>query len=169
MTLVALMIFPALMAVAAAGDLLTMTIPNRLTIAVAALFVVMAAWVGLGWTPFAWHLGIGALVLVIGILCFAQGWIGGGDAKLAAGIALWMGPTQACMQAFIVAGLVGGVLGLLLLTMRRFPPPAFALGWRWLDTLYDPRTGVPYGIALAAGALAAYTQSPLWRALAAGS
>lgn len=168
MTYVALMIFPALMAVAAASDLLTLSIPNRLTIAVGAVFLVLGAFAGLGWMAFAWHFGVGVLVLAVGIVCFAQGWIGGGDAKLAAGIALWMGPTQACLQFLVVSGLVGGGLGLLLLAMRRFPPPAFALGWRWLDALYDTKNGVPYGIALAAGALTAYTHSPVWRALAAG-
>src|SRR5882757_1334498 len=77
-------LFPAALAYAAASDLLTMTIPNRLVLAVAVLFVVLAPLSGMGWPAFGMHFAAGAGVLVLGFACFALGWIGGGDAKLAA-------------------------------------------------------------------------------------
>ncbi|MHB2169178.1 A24 family peptidase [Alsobacter sp. R-9] len=161
---VVLMAFPALMAYAAASDLLTMTIPNRITIALAVLFFLLAPIAGLGWEQIGWHAAVGAGALVIGIAVFAFGWMGGGDAKLMAATALWFGPTMALVNYFVCFAIVGGGLGLALLTFRRWPLPAFALGWGWLARLHEKSTGVPYGIALAAGALAFYTESPIWMA-----
>ncbi len=54
-------------------------------------FVVLAPFAGLGPWQMAHHFGAGLLVLAVGILLFIPGWIGGGDAKLAAAVALWMG------------------------------------------------------------------------------
>jgi hypothetical protein len=43
---------------------------------------------------------------------------------------------------------------------------AMTLGWEWLSRLHHPKTGVPYGIALAAAALAVYPHAPIFAALA---
>jgi prepilin peptidase CpaA len=48
------------------------------------------------------------------------------------------------------------------LWLRAQPLPAFALGWGWLSRLHDQKTGIPYGIALAAGALIVYPSSAIW-------
>ena len=45
----------------------------------------------MGLHDFLMHLGAGAAVLVVAFACFAMGWVGGGDAKVAAGVALWFG------------------------------------------------------------------------------
>src|ERR1700755_314239 len=86
-----LMFFPALMAFAAASDLLTMTISNRVSLALAAGFLVLATASGIGLEMMLTHIGAGAMVLVLGFACFAMGWVGGGDAKVAAAAALWFG------------------------------------------------------------------------------
>src|ERR1044071_7680096 len=86
-----LLLFPTLMAFAASSDLLTMTISNRISLALAGGFVVLALVVGLPMTAVGWHFAAGAFVLTAGFICFSQGWIGGGDAKLAAATALWFG------------------------------------------------------------------------------
>src|SRR3954471_12119338 len=86
-----LVVFPFLMAYAAASDLLTMTIPNRLCAALVAAFGVLAVAAGLGWSDLAGHLGAAAATLVVTFTLFAFGLIGGGDAKLAAATALWLG------------------------------------------------------------------------------
>jgi prepilin peptidase CpaA len=39
------------------------------------------------------------------------------------------------------------------------------MGWPWLERLHAPRTGVPYGIALAAAALVVFPESPIWKAV----
>src|SRR5260370_29967238 len=86
-----LLLFPALMAFAAASDLLTMTISNRVSLALAAGFLVLAILGGMGLYAILAHIGAGAAVLVMAFACFAMGWIGGGDAKVAAAAALWFG------------------------------------------------------------------------------
>jgi prepilin peptidase CpaA len=157
-----LTVFPLLVGLAAASDLLTMTIPNRVSILLAAGFVACGLLVGLAPVDAVLHLASGALVLAVGFALFAAGWIGGGDAKLAAAIALWLG--FGCLPDFLLtATLAGGALTLIILVIRRVPLPAFALGWTWASRLHDHRTGVPYGIALAAAALLVYPSSTIWR------
>src|ERR1700744_5421200 len=86
-----LLLFPALMLFAAASDLFTMTISNRVSLILAAGFLVLAPLTGMAFHEITSHLAAGASVLVIAFACFAMGWIGGGDAKLAAAAALWVG------------------------------------------------------------------------------
>ena len=86
-----MLFFPALIGFAAASDLLTMTISNRVSLLLVGGFVVMAAFSGMGLEDFAWHVAAGIAVLVVAFGCFAFGWIGGGDAKVAAATALWFG------------------------------------------------------------------------------
>jgi prepilin peptidase CpaA len=159
-----LLVFPALMAYAAASDLLTMTIPNRVSLALVAAFAVLAAVGGLGWQAALMHLAAGAVVLAVSFALFALGWIGGGDAKLAAAAALWLG-FGTLIEYFFVASIAGGALTLALLAMRKLPLPAAALGWEWLSRLHHPKTGVPYGIALAAAALMVYPHAPIFAAM----
>jgi prepilin peptidase CpaA len=146
-------VFPALMAFAAAYDLTTMTIPNRLTGAVALTFVVVVLLCRLPMSEIAWHLAAGSLVLVVTFAMFAAGWMGGGDAKLAAGIALWLGFAD-LLDYFVLASIFGGVLTLGLLAARRYPLPAFLARLPWALKLHAPETGIPYGIALSVAALA---------------
>ena len=146
-------VFPALMAFAAAYDLTTMTIPNRLTAAVGLAFIAVILLVGLPLSEVAWHVAAGVLVLVVAFAMFAAGWIGGGDAKLAAGIALWLGFAD-LLDYFMLASILGGVLTLALLAARRYPLPQMLARLPWALKLHAPETGIPYGIALAIAALA---------------
>lgn len=156
-------IFPALMAFAASSDLVSMTISNRLCLMLIVSFAACAAVIGLPASDIAWHLAAGMLVLVVTFGFFAMGWIGGGDAKLAAATALWFGFDQ--LSAYLmISGALGGVLTLVLLRMRDYPLPKVASGWPWAQRLHAATTGVPYGIALAAGALLVLPETSIWRA-----
>src|SRR3954465_2499393 len=86
-----LLLFPALMAFAAASDLFTMTISNRVSLALLGGFLILAVLSGMGLHDILMHVGAGAAVLAVAFACFGFGWIGGGDAKVAAGAALWFG------------------------------------------------------------------------------
>jgi prepilin peptidase CpaA len=145
-------VFPALMAFAAAYDLTTMTIPNRLTAAVALAFIAVVALCRLPATEIAWHLAAGLLVLAVTFAMFAAGWMGGGDAKLAAGVALWLGFAD-LLDYFMLASILGGVLTVALLAVRRYPLPEMLARIPWALRLHAPETGIPYGIALALAAL----------------
>jgi prepilin peptidase CpaA len=86
---------------------------------------------------------------------FAFGWIGGGDAKLAAAIALWFGFDHLVVY-LLYASIWGGALTLLVLKFRGMLLPATLMGQDWVARLHRRDAGVPYGIALAAAALAIY-------------
>jgi prepilin peptidase CpaA len=159
-------IFPAAMALSAATDLFTMTVPNRIAIALVAGFVVLAPLVGLGWTELGIHAALAAVALVLGFVMFSFGWIGGGDAKLFAATCLWLGPETMFSYGMLTA-LFGGALTLGLLVWRQFPLPVMLNSQGWLVRLHSPREGVPYGIALAAAGLMVYPQTPFMAALGA--
>ncbi len=148
-------VFPFAMAYAAASDLLTMTISNRLTLALVACFVALAPFTDMGLLGFASHWVAGAAVLAVMFFCFSMGWVGGGDAKLASVIALWVG-LSSTVEFALMASLFGGALTVLLMAFRRSVVPVFIIRQPWVQRLHDSRRGVPYGIALAAAALATY-------------
>lgn len=159
-----LLLFPALMAFAAASDLVSMTISNRVSLALVAGFVVLAIASGMGLHEVLSHTGAGALVLTAGFTCFALGWIGGGDAKVAACAALWFGFGQ-LLPYLLYASLFGGALTLLLLQFRQWPLPYPLLRQAWLARLHAKESGVPYGIALALGALVIYPETEWMKAV----
>jgi prepilin peptidase CpaA len=160
-----LFLFPALMAFAASSDLLTMTISNRVSLALIAGFFVMAAITGMPAELMMWHVGTALGVLSITFIFFARGWIGGGDAKLAAATALWVGFEQ-LMNYFLYASILGGILTLFMIRFRLIPLPRFLVGREWAERLHRLDAGVPYGIALAASALMVYPDTPWMRLLA---
>lgn len=162
-----LVLFPFAMAFAAASDLTTMTISNRLQIVLIAGFFAAAFAAGLDAQTVGMHVAAGALVLVVAFGCFAFGWIGGGDAKLAATTALWFGFGLPLAQYLITAALFGGALTLFILFARARPLPSVLAGQSWVTRLHDEKTGIPYGIALAASALAIYP-STFWMTAAIG-
>jgi prepilin peptidase CpaA len=152
---VRLLLFPALMAFAASSDLFTMTISNRIALALVGGFFLLALMSGLGVTEILSHLGAAGIVLAVTFFCFARGWIGGGDAKLAAATALWFGFDH-LMDYLLFASLFGGALTLLIIQFRVLPLPATLERHEWVRRLHRLNSGVPYGIALAAAALVVY-------------
>ncbi len=153
-----LLLFPALRAFAAASDLFTMTIPNRVSLALIACFLLLALFTGMGASEILLHVAAGAIVLVVAFGCFAMGWIGGGDAKVAAAAALWFGFVH-LMNYLLYASLFGGALTLLLLQFRQWPLPYPLAAQVWLLRLHAKESGIPYGIALALGALLIYPET----------
>ncbi len=158
--------FPALLLAAAAYDLCTYTIPNLLPVALFCLFVVymivlFAAGESLPLRNLAMHAGAAALALGAGAALFAKGWIGGGDAKFFSAVCLWLGfGTMA--EYTLAASLAGGALTVLLLLIRRLPVAAFIKA-PWVLRLADPEAGVPYGVALAVGAVMVLPYTDLFR------
>lgn len=150
-----LLLFPAVMAFAASSDLFTMTISNRVTLILAGGFVVLAASSGMSMDDMLSHAGAAAAVLAVSFVFFARGWIGGGDAKLAAATALWLGFDH-LMAYLLYASIFGGVLTFALIRFRVMPLPQALADQDWVKRLHRLDGGVPYGIALAAAALLIY-------------
>jgi prepilin peptidase CpaA len=159
-----LTLFPAMMAFAASSDLFTMTIANRVSLILIGGFLLLALLTGMSAHDMLVHAGVAVAVLVFAFVCFTRGWIGGGDAKLAAATVLWIG-VHHLADYLIYASLLGGALTLLLLQYRALPMPRWLLGREWAERLHRPDCGVPYGIALAIAAIVVYPQTEWMTAL----
>jgi prepilin peptidase CpaA len=162
-----LVILPALLATAAGWDLASFTIPNFLSLALAVTFVLFALALRLSPAMAGLHLLAGFIGLAIGFTLFALGYIGGGDAKLYAAVGLWLGPHDLLSYSF-VAAILGGVLTLAILALRQLPLPAGLTRQDWILKLHDQRSGIPYGVALAAGAVVILPQAEILRLAAGG-
>jgi prepilin peptidase CpaA len=154
-----LLLFPALMAFAASSDLFTMTISNRLSLLLTGGFFVLTVITGMSLAAIGMHMAAAGLVLAVAFLFFWRGWVGGGDAKLAAATTMWFGFDH-LLDYLLYAAFLGGVLTVLLLLFRRLPLPEILARQPWIRRLHEPGGGVPYGIALAAAALLIYPQTP---------
>lgn len=153
--LAVLCVFPWAMAFGGAMDFFTMTIPNRVSIVMVVGFCLLAPFLGIGHYAFMGHLLAGFLMLALGALLFYRGIIGGGDAKLFAAGALWIGFDH-LLLFMLYAALAGGVLTLGIVAYRYFSLPEWMSRQAWAVRLHNPAGGVPYGIALAAGAMLTY-------------
>lgn len=160
-----LLVFPLAMAFAGAMDMLTMTIPNRISLVLIVAFLVAAPLAGLGMHQFLMHLGAGLLVLTIGFGLFAAGWIGGGDIKLLAASSLWLG-LELLMPYLMFVTIFGGVLALGFLALRRLAPEGSLRAPSWVLRLQAKDTGIPYGLAIAGAALWLYPKTVVYHGLA---
>lgn len=154
-----LIVFAGLLAYAAFSDITTMTIPNWVSIALAALFPVFALIAGWPLMQIGLHLLIGFAVLLLGFVLFQFNILGGGDAKLLAGGAVWTG-IGALYPFFLWTTLAGGVLALTILVARRQLKPADGRP-AFLNKLLTDKVGVPYGVAILVGGLAALQALPI--------
>jgi prepilin peptidase CpaA len=161
-----LVALPLLLALAAGYDLASFTIPNFLNLAVIAVFPLFALAAGLTLPAVGLHLLAGFAGLALGFALFALGYIGGGDAKLFAGVALWLG-FKDMMPYALLASVFGGFLTMAILMLRQWPLPQSLARHGWIARLHDAKAGVPYGVALAAGAFILLPSTEIFR-LAAG-
>ncbi|MFN3669980.1 MAG: prepilin peptidase [Brevundimonas sp.] len=166
-SLIFLAALPALAIIAGLKDLTSMKIPNWISGLMVLAFFPAALAVGLDPMTAVVNVAIAALALVVGAGMFALRWIGGGDAKFMAAACLWLGLSGSGMF-LLWTGVVGGVFCLALLFARFHSRPYLLGAPGWVVQLMEPRGDIPYGVAIAAGALMAYPGSPLLAAFIAG-
>lgn len=153
------LIFPALIVYAAAMDVFTMRIANGISIALFVMFFFAAFAAGLSLEQVGIHLAVGMAVLIANMLLFHFRFVGGGDAKLLTAASVWIGYEQ--LVPFIAyVTIFGGLLALLILGYRSLPAGALPLP-PWAVRLHQRGEGIPYGVAIAAGALLVYPMSPI--------
>lgn len=156
-----LLAFPALVILAAVKDLTSYTIANWIPGGLLLLFPAAALAFGLPLPVIGMDLAVGVAALVAGIVMFALRWIGGGDAKLFAAAALWLGLAPS-LNYLVFTAVAGGLLAASLLALRSAPARAvLPPGPAWFARLAEPGAAVPYGVAIAIGALAAFPASAL--------
>lgn len=152
------------------SDARELRIPNWVSLVLLAVFVPQALISGIGLEAIAWHLGAGVLILIVGFALFALGLFGGGDAKLLAACALWVG-WDPLLHFIVAVTVVGGILSLAVVLLRK----GLGMWPNWLvhsaEGLFVPNKAVPYGIAIAAGAMIVVplmdVLPPSWREIAA--
>lgn len=149
------LVFVGLVLAAALKDAFSFTIPNWISLALVAAFPPAALAVGMPLPAVGLSALVGAGALVAGMVMFALRWVGGGDAKLMAAVSLWVG--WPAVTTFLAgAAIAGGGLAVLLVSLRSAQlRPLVLLGPSWVVRLAEPGEGVPYGVAIAAGAVAA--------------
>lgn len=149
--------FFALCIYAALIDIETLTIPNWLNGWLAFLFVPAAILASPGWETIGWHVLVGAIAFVASVALFFLRVYGGGDAKFIPAVLLWVGP--AGVAPFLVAtAMAGGLLTVVVVIMRALMPTGYVPGFG--VATFEDRKGVPYGVAIAAGAIFAAPASP---------
>ncbi|HKU64134.1 MAG TPA: prepilin peptidase [Rhizomicrobium sp.] len=153
---------PLLLALAAGWDVASFTIPNFITLALMAAFAAFAIAAGLSPAVIGWHVLAGFAGLLLGFTLFALGYIGGGDAKLFAVVLLWLGLSDLLPYA-LLASIFGGLLTLGLMLLRQYPLPARLSRQDWIVKLHDVHSGVPYGVALVAGAFFLLPSTEIFR------
>ena len=150
--------FPAAVIFAAAMDLFSMTIPNRISLVLMAGFFCLAPFSGLTLTAVGMHVLAALLMLAVTVTLFSYNFIGGGDAKLASAVALWFGFDN-LMEYALLASMLGGALSIAFLAFRQVPLPYAWAQAPWVERLHTHKGGIPYGIALSIAALIVYHQS----------
>ena len=130
---------------AAVVDVKTFTISNRLNAFIALLAPLFWWSTGLDlWPDAAIQMGVAVIVFALLAAAFYAGMMGGGDVKLAAALALWFSPVST-MKFLILMSIAGGVLTLVVVAIHRARKK-------------EGKPQVPYGVAIAFGALAILTQ-----------
>ena len=154
-------VFPFCMVFAVVSDVLSMTIANRVSILLVATFAAIAPLTGMDWAAYGWHFLAGALVLCVTFAMFALGGMGGGDAKLLAATALWMGFSIELMRYLVYASIIGGLLTVAVVIYRGSTLSVFTGGNLFLRHFANEKVGIPYGVALGMSGLIVYPSTPL--------
>jgi prepilin peptidase CpaA len=137
----------AILAYAAVMDIKTYTIENWISLAIIALFpAVLFLNQGFEFSTLVSHLSAGLAMLLFGAALFFTGAFGGGDAKLIAALAVWIG-WKGIMPFLLIMSLAGGLLTLVILVVRRWE--LFKnTNQEWLLKMQEKDRGVPYGVAI---------------------
>lgn len=128
-------------------DIWRRRIPNLLCLAlVAAGFAYAIGLAPSGAWP--WHVAFCLTSLVVGAVLFRLGWFGAGDAKFLAAVSMWF-PLQQAPKLLGAIGLSGLVVLVAWFTYRRL------MGKKISRPKDSPFEQLPYGVAIALGAIAA--------------
>ena len=152
------------MAAAALSDIATFRIPNLLVVAVGMLFLLVALlhyadafWIG--------HIAASVLCFLVGLLLYRYDQMGAGDVKLLSVAALWPG-LQGLLPFLFLVTLAGLIFMLLVVATRLILSMASRRSWietkRNLPRVLQSGEGIPYGVAICLGSIAAIPSYPAW-------
>lgn len=147
---------------ASVSDLRGLTIPNLYSVIVIAAFVVCYVIMWLGgrddvFGSVASHLIAALIVFGVTLAMFAFKALGAADSKLGTAFALWAGLPGLMVFLFYMA-LAGGVLGMAALVLQKWRPVKSPPDGSWIARVQAGESKVPYGLAIAFGALASFVK-----------
>lgn len=152
------LLFPCCLIYAGISDVISLTIPNKISLILIGGFICLAPFSGLSMAEIGMHGFVGFVVLAVGLLLFGMGWLGGGDVKLIAASALWFGPENLAMFLYAMA-FYGGVLCIIWFKLRTSEHLLKFSSGAWLQRLVSQKSVVPYGIAIGLAGLTVYPQT----------
>lgn len=162
--LLAVSLFAGVLIYSAMLDVLTMTVSDRLVLALLVAFPVLAPLAGWPLEDIAWSAAVLMMAFFVSVAFFAAGWIGGGDGKLATVVVLWVGADNA-LSFITYTTLFGGLCAVALLIYRSLTLAPALQHREWASRLHAPTTGIPYAVAIGLAALSALPSTPWMRAL----
>ena len=142
-------------------DLTSLRIPNYLNAMLIALFAVVVAARPNG-VDLVGHGLVFLGMLAFGAICFYRGYWGGGDVKLYAASALWMGP-ELIISFVVCVSILAGVFAVCLLAVRRLVAMLAVMDRSWLAARTRPRVlavgeGIPFAVPLSLSAILLMSQ-----------
>src|SRR5260370_11454909 len=154
-TTMATVIFAFTLVYAGLMDLTTMRIRNGLVLVLLAAYAMLAPLAGFTVEEIAWSTAIAMGILAVCFVFFAFGWMGGGDVKLLAVTALWLGFDHT--PAFLLyTALFCGALSLVVLPLLTVGLPAFLGNPLLISPLQSDEPALPYGLPVAVAPLAGF-------------
>lgn len=146
----------ALLLVAAWRDVAIRIIPD----AIALLLLAAGALARIldGPSAIAISMGTAVLLFVMLLIAHSHGWLGGGDAKLMAALAVGLSPLD-CYRFVIATAIAGGLLSIVYLMLPHWLGTTHKTGRRSILNRVGAiecwrirrRASLPYGVAIAAG------------------
>ena len=137
------------------SDIRTLNIPNAVSVLLFILLLPAGLMAGWGLGDIALHYGAALALLVPMIFLYAGGFFGGGDLKLFIAASIWIG-WQALPAYLLSVVLIGGVLALIVLVLRKIPELPYLGRLPWIGPGGEPAQGIPYGVAIAIAAIALF-------------
>ncbi len=147
------LIFVGLVITCAINDFRSLTIPNKIILIMLALFP-LAALIAPDHFPVINHLMAAGLIFIISYILFVLKLMGGGDTKMMTVVGLWLGLNN--LSSFVVImAITGGLLACISLILKKNKKllPKNSKPNSWFDQLKNDKSVVPYGIAIALGAI----------------
>ncbi|MEM5471000.1 prepilin peptidase [Hoeflea sp. AS60] len=155
-------ILPLCLAMAAFSDILTMKIPNRISVILASSFFVIAPFSGMDLVTFGWSVVAALAVFAACFALFAVNVMGGGDAKILTAATLWYGYSSDLVSLLALTGLLGGALAVLVLTIRANQNFLLVAPIPIPMHFFKDRAGIPYGAAIGAAAFMTFPDSQIF-------
>ncbi len=145
-----LSVFPLMVVMAGISDFFTLKIPNWLNAVIAVSVIPFVLFSDMPMELFAWHIIAGLVAFVAGFVLFAANLIGGGDAKMLAACAVWVG-WDALIPFAVITVFAGGALVVAMKVWVFFADRKDNKGMDWAQGLLSKKPQLPYGIAIASG------------------